>query len=128
MTGLKRILFASLLGGLALGLCIPTADAKTSAHATVAASPACDLQAHPKITKVTPDTVKAGQRITIKGNKFGTKECFQNISFGSVEIKEFTYVNDTTLEATVPSLKPGLVPVNVLTAGGTAQFMVLVQK
>jgi type 1 fimbria pilin len=128
MTGSKKTVLVSLLGGLGLLLCVSAADAKTSAHATVAASPSCDQKAHPKITKVTPDTVKPGQRITIKGNKFGTKECFQNVSFGSVGIKEFTYVNDTTLEATVPSLKPGLVPVNILTAGGTAQFMVLVQK
>jgi hypothetical protein len=128
MTGLKRNLFVSLVGGLGLVFCFSSTDAKMSSHAAVAAAPACDLQAHPKITKVTPDTVKPGQRITIKGNKFGTKECFQNVSFGSVDIKEFKYVNETTLEATVPSLKPGLVPVNVLTAGGTSQFMVLVQK
>jgi hypothetical protein len=128
MTGLKRNLLVSLVGGLGLLFCFSGSDAKTSTHATVAAAPVCDLQAHPKITKITPDTVKAGQRITIKGNKFGTKECFQNVSFGSVGIKEFKYVNETTLEATVPTLKPGLVPVNVLTAGGTSQFMVLVQK
>jgi hypothetical protein len=119
MTGLKRNLFVVLLGGLGLVFCFTATHAKVSSHAAVAAAPVCDLQAHPKITKVTPDTVKAGQRITIKGNKFGTKECFQNVSFGSVDIKEYKYVNDTTLEATVPSLKPGLVTVNVLTAGGT---------
>jgi hypothetical protein len=128
MTASKATLCVSLVGGLGLLLSVSAADAKSSAHAAVAAAPACDLQAHPKITKVTPDTVKPGQRITIKGTKFGKKECFQNVSFGPIDIKEFTYVNDTTLEATVPSLKPGLVPVNILTAGGSAQFMVLVQK
>jgi hypothetical protein len=84
--------------------------------------------AHPKITKITPDTVKTGERITIKGIKFGSKECFQNVSFGPTGTKEFKYVNDSTVEATVPDLKPGMVPVNVLTAGGSAQYMVLVKK
>jgi hypothetical protein len=101
---------------------------KAVAPAKVASAPICDLNAHPKITKVTPDTVTAGERITIKGTKFGSKECFQNVSFGPTGTKDFRYVNDSTVEATVPNLKPGMVPVNVLTAGGSAQFMVLVKK
>ena len=110
------------------------APAKTSppikavAPEKVASAPVCDLMAHPKITKVTPDTVKAGERITIKGLKFGNKECFHNVSFGPTGTKEFKYVNDSTVEATVPDLKPGMVPVNVLTAGGSAQYMLLVKK
>ena len=127
---MKSNLILSLAGVLGVLFCIGGSDAATprAIPAKVAASPTCDLQVHPKIIKVMPDTVKPGQRITIKGNKFGTKECFQNVSFGSIGTNEYKYVNDTTLEATVPNLKPGLVPVNVLTAGGTSQFMVLVQK
>ena len=70
--------------------------------------------------KVTPDTVKPGDKVTIKGNHFGTRECFDNVSFGSSSTT-FSYVNDTTLEATVPSLKAGIASVNVLTEGGTSQ-------
>ena len=127
---IKSNLILVLSGLLGVLLCIAGSDAATqrAVPAKVAAAPICDLQVHPKIVKVMPDTVKPGQRITIKGNKFGTKECFQNVSFGSIGTNDYKYVNDTTLEATVPNLKPGLVPVNVLTAGGSSQFMVLVQK
>jgi type 1 fimbria pilin len=127
---MKSNLLLSVASLLGLLLCMSGSEATsaTAVPAKVASAPACDFQVHPKIVKVTPDTVKPGQRITIKGNKFGTKQCFQNVSFGSVGTSDFKYVNDSTLEATVPNLKPGLVPVNVLTAGGSSQFMVLVQK
>ncbi len=88
----------------------------------VAQAPVCDISAHPKITKVTPDLVKPGQRIVIKGTNFGTRDCFKDVTFKSVHSKEFKYVNDSTAEATVPELKPGLVPVHILTAGGSSQF------
>src|SRR5919197_6159041 len=110
-TRMTMAVFASL-AGLLVVLWISGTEAKqttpppavtkptTPPPAKVAGAPVCDVLAHPKITKVTPDTVKPGQRITIKGNKFGTKECFQNVSFGSVGTNDYKYVNDTTLEAT----------------------------
>ena len=58
----------------------------------------------------------------IKGTNFGTRDCFKDITFKSVHPKEFKYVNDSTAEATVPELKPGLVPVHILTAAGSSQF------
>ena len=75
--------------------------------------------------KVTPDSVKPGG--IIKGENFGTKECFHQVSFGSSGPVAFRYLNETTLEATVPNMKPGLTPVNVLTEGGSSQSIVLVQ-
>ena len=88
-------------------------------------APICNPTNHPKIVKVTPDTVKPGDKVMIKGNHFGTKECFHNVSFGSSSTT-FKYVNETTLEATVPSLKAGITPINVLTEGGSSQSVVLV--
>jgi hypothetical protein len=113
------------------GLLLPTGgDAKspTAQPSSVTKAPTCDNSTHPKIMKVTPDSVKPGERITIKGSKFGTKQCFHSVSFGSVGAHEFKYVNDTTVEATVPNLKPGLVPVHVLTGGGSSQFVLLIQS
>lgn len=98
----------------------------TAPPSAVSKAPVCDISAHPKITKVTPDPVKPGQRIVIKGTNFGTRDCFKDITFKSVHPKEFKYVNDSTAEATVPELKPGLVSVHILTAGGSSQFMVQV--
>ena len=94
----------------------------TTPPSAVARAPVCDISAHPKIIKVTPDPVKPGQRIVIKGTNFGTRDCFKDVTFKSVQPKEFKYVNDSTAEATVPELKPGLVPVHILTAGGSSQF------
>jgi len=124
-----RILFAlgaSLTTGL-LGILPGTvyAGSATAPPAIVAKAPICNPSNHPKIVKVTPDTVKPGDKVTIKGNHFGTKECFQNVSFGSSSTT-FKYVNETTLEATVPSLKAGITPINVLTEGGSSQSVVLV--
>jgi hypothetical protein len=36
-------------------------------------------------------------------------------------------VNETTVEATVPEVKPGLSRVNVVTGGGSAQQVILIQ-
>ena len=98
----------------------------TAPPKAVTNAPVCDISAHPKITKVTPDPVKPGQRIVIKGTNFGTRECFKDVTFKAVHPKEFKYVNDSTAEATVPELKPGLVPVHIQTAGGSSQFTVQV--
>ncbi len=93
-------------------------------------APVCDMRARPKITKVEPDPMKPGDKITIKGENFGTKECFVGVSFGSMADGakiSFKYVNETTVEATVPAIKPGLTRVNVVTGGGSSQAIVLIQ-
>jgi hypothetical protein len=74
--------------------------------------------------------MKPGDKITIKGENFGTKECFVGVSFGSMADGakiSFKYVNETTVEATVPAIKPGLTRVNVVTGGGSSQAIVLIQ-
>lgn len=97
-------------------------------------APTCDTQLRPKITKVTPDPVKPGEKITIKGEDFGSKDCFKGVSFGSqgsdrttADIS-FKYVDEGTVEATVPNLKPGLSPVNLVTSGGSTQSILLIQS
>ena len=114
----------------------PGVEAKSSKKAknstglpkAVAKAPVCDSAIHPKIIKVTPDSVKPGQKIKIQGKNFGKKACFQTVSFGSTKARKFRYVNDSTLEATVPKMKPGLAPVNILTAGGSSEFILLIKK
>jgi len=122
----------SLVELVAILLLVSGVDAKSSKSsvappAKVAKAPACDYQSHPKITKVSPDPVKPGQKIVIKGSNFGTKQCFHNVSFGSTNANDVKYVSPTILEATVPNLKPGLVPVNIHTEAGTSQFILLIQ-
>ena len=96
-------------------------------------SPNCETHLRPKIVKVTPDPVKPGDKITIKGENFQSKECLQDVSFGSQggtrsDTKiSFKYIDETTVEAVVPELKAGLSPVNVVTVGGSAQQIVLIQ-
>lgn len=125
-----------VLGALSLVLWSPDGEAKSAKKAaaskgvpaSVAKAPVCDTHLHPKITAVTPDPVKAGQKITIKGQNFGTKACFQKVSFGRHDSGAFRYVNDSTLVATVPNLNPGLIPVHILTAGGSSEYVLLVEK
>jgi len=65
--------------------------------------PVCDRSKRPKIHKVEPDEAKPGQKVTIKGENFGTKECFHGVAFsaaGPAKI-DYKFVNDTTIEATV---------------------------
>ena len=129
--------WVTVVAGVAtLLLWVPSADAASSKRvripksvpSSVARAPVCDTYAHPKILKVTPDPVRAGQKIRIKGQNFGTKACFKHVSFGRYKAKRFKYVNNTTLEATVPGLKPGLRSVNILTAGGASKYVMLIEK
>src|SRR5688500_9423794 len=64
--------------------------------------PVCDRNKRPKITKVEPDEANPGERVTIKGENFGTKECLQGVSFSSAagQKVDYKYVNETTIEAT----------------------------
>ena len=91
-------------------------------------APVCDNRARPKITKVAPDPMKPGDKITITGENFGKKECFQTVSIGSDSAKvKFQHINETTVEATVPDVKSGLSRLNVVTSGGSSQAIILIQ-
>jgi hypothetical protein len=89
----------------------------------LAKDPVCDRSKRPKILKVEPDEVKPGDRVTIKGENFGTKECLHGVTFSSASgtTIDYTYVNDTTLEAMVPDGKTGMSFIIVVAGGGSAQ-------
>jgi IPT/TIG domain len=130
MTGQQRMTYLWIVGGL-IGILFSwsIADAKSSSPSTgkMGQPAACDYRAHPTITIVTPTHVKPGQRITIRGKNFGTKHCFHSVSFGPKSTNAWTYVSPTTVEATVPNLLPGAVPVTVSTEAGTSQYQLQVQ-
>ncbi|MFO0774226.1 MAG: IPT/TIG domain-containing protein [Nitrospiraceae bacterium] len=85
--------------------------------------PVCDRSRRPLVKAVEPDEVKPGQKITIKGENFGTKECFHGVSFSAASKSpvNYTLVNDTTIEATVPDVKTGMTFVVIVAGGGSAQ-------
>lgn len=90
---------------------------------TVEKDPVCDSSKKPKIITVEPDEAKPGQTITIRGEQFGTKDCFRGVAFsaaGSTKI-DHRYVNETTIEATVPDVRPGMSFIDVVASGGTAR-------
>jgi len=129
MTDPRLMTCLSVVTGLiGVLLCSSIADAKSSSPSTgKVAHSACDYRARPTITMVTPTHVKPGQRITISGKNFGTKHCFHSVSFGPKSTDAWTYVSPTTVEATVPNLLPGAVPVTVSTEAGTSQYQLQVQ-
>ena len=94
-------------------------------------APVCDNRSRPKITKVTPDTLKSGDKVAIQGENFGKKDCFHGVFFGSGGASgaatSYQLVNETTIEATVPNVKIGLGKLNVVTSGGSAQAIILLQ-
>ncbi len=85
--------------------------------------PVCDRSKRPRIISVQPDEVKPGDKVTIKGENFGTKECFHGVSFSAASKipVQYTLVNETTIEATVPEIKNGMTFVVVVAGGGSAQ-------
>jgi hypothetical protein len=89
----------------------------------VAKDPICDRSKRPMITKVEPDEAKPGDRVVIKGENFGTKECFHGVTFSAASGKkiDYKYVNESTIEAKVPDAKPGMTFVIVVAGGGSAQ-------
>jgi IPT/TIG domain len=119
-------LVGALIGVL---ISVSMADAKSSApsDSKTVKPTACDYRAHPTITKITPKQARPGQKITISGKNFGTKQCFHSVSFGPKSTDAWTYVNPTTVEATVPNLKPGTFPITVSTEGGESQNTLEVQ-
>ncbi len=85
--------------------------------------PVCDRSKRPKIFKVEPDEAKPGTKVVIKGENFGTKECFHGVAFsatGSAKI-DYKLVNDTTIEAIVPDAKAGMTFIDVVAGGGNAR-------
>lgn len=96
---------------------------KGSDEAAIAKDPVCDHSKRPKIFAVEPDEAKPGQRVTIKGENFGTQECFHGVAFsaaGPAKI-EHKFVNETTIEATVPDIRPGMSFIDIVTGGGNAR-------
>lgn len=85
--------------------------------------PVCDRSKRPRIAKVEPDDVKPGDKVVIKGENFGTKECFHTVTFSaSPKAKvDYKFVNDTTIEATVPDAKAGMSFLIIVAGGGSAQ-------
>jgi hypothetical protein len=85
--------------------------------------PICDSSKKPKIATVEPDEAKPGQTITVKGENFGTKDCFRGVAFsaaGSAKV-DYKFVNDTTIEVTVPDVQPGMSFIDVVAGGGNAR-------
>jgi hypothetical protein len=62
----------------------------------------------PKIKKVVPDEGKAGEKVTIAGEHFGSPGCVTMVAFGPGSPAKFTHVDDKTLTAIVPDGKGGL--------------------
>ncbi|HJU04372.1 MAG TPA: IPT/TIG domain-containing protein [Nitrospiraceae bacterium] len=96
----------------------------------VTSDPVCDRSKRPRITKVEPDEANPGERVTIKGENFGTKECLHGVSFSSAAGQkiDYQYVNETTIEATVPETKPGMSFVIIVAGGGSAQSKPVIIK
>ena len=97
----------------------------------VAKDPVCDRSKRPRIIKIEPDEAKPGDKVVVKGENFGTKECFHTVTFSSAAGAkvEFKYLNDSTVEAKVPNAKPGMSFIIVVTGGGSAQSKpVLIKK
>ena len=129
ITGPRMVRLWIGVGLVGVVLSSSPADAKSSSPSSgkMAQSAGCDYRAHPTITMVTPNHVKPGQKITISGKNFGSKHCFHSVSFGPKSTDAWTYVSPTTVEATVPNLLPGAVPVTVSTEAGTSQYQLNVQ-
>lgn len=85
--------------------------------------PICDRTKRPKILKVEPDEAKPGTKIVIRGENFGTKECFHGVAFSAAGATKVPYkfINDTTVEATVPDTKAGMTFIDIVAGGGNAR-------
>lgn len=82
----------------------------------------------PRIEKVKPDVVKAGDKVTITGLNFGVPGCLTSVSFGPGRPASFHHKNETTVTAVVPAVKKkGLALLSVTTASGEASKPVLVK-
>jgi hypothetical protein len=92
--------------------------------------PVCDRSKRPSISKVEPDEAKPGEKVMIKGENFGTKECFHGVTFSaaSKEKVDYNFLNESTIEATVPEAKAGMSFIIVVAGGGSAQSKPLLIK
>ena len=90
---------------------------------TVAKDPVCDSSRRPKISHVEPDEAKPGHTVTIKGENFGTRDCFRGVAFSAAGPTKIDYklVNDTTIEVIVPDVRPGMSFIDVVASGGNAR-------
>ncbi len=90
---------------------------------TVAKDPVCDSSKKPKILRVEPDEAKPGQTIMVKGENFGTNDCFRGVAFSATGPTKIAYkfVNETTIEVTVPDVQPGMSFIDVVASGGNAR-------
>ena len=90
---------------------------------TVAKDPICDSSRRPKISHVEPDEAKPGHTVTIKGENFGTRDCFRGVAFSAAGPTKIDYklVNDTTIEVIVPDVRPGMSFIDVVASGGNAR-------
>jgi hypothetical protein len=89
----------------------------------IAKDPVCDSSRKPKISRVEPDEAKPGQTIIIKGENFGTRDCFRGVAFsaaGPTKV-DYKFVNDTAIEVTVPEIQPGMSFIDVIASGGNAR-------
>ncbi|MBH0201125.1 MAG: hypothetical protein HP496_02190 [Nitrospira sp.] len=89
----------------------------------VAKDPVCDSSRKPKIVRVEPDEAVPGQTIRIKGENFGTKDCFRGVAFSAAgpAAIDYKFLNETTIEVTVPDVQPGMSFIDVVAAGGNAR-------
>jgi IPT/TIG domain len=93
---------------------------------TVEKDPVCDSSRKPKIHTIEPDEAKPGQKVTIKGENFGVKDCFRGVAFSAAGPAKINYqfVNDTTIVATVPDIQPGMSFIDIVAGGGNARSKV----
>ena len=100
-----------------------TESIKGSDAAKVERDPVCDQSKRPRIAKVEPDEAKPGVKVVITGENFGTKECFHTVTFSAASQipVAFKFINDSTIEATVPDAKAGMSFVIIVAGGGSAQ-------
>jgi hypothetical protein len=95
------------------------ADKPTFQTAEKAAKAKACFGEAPKIEKLTPDEGKAGEKVSIKGTKFGSADCLRSVSFGPGNAATFSMKDETTITATVPKGgRKGLALVTVTTASG----------
>jgi hypothetical protein len=91
--------------------------------AKVERDPVCDQSKRPRIAKIEPDEAKPGVKVVITGENFGTKECFHTVTFSAASNTpvDFTFMSNSTIEATVPDAKAGMSFVIIVAGGGSAQ-------
>ena len=100
-----------------------TESIKGSDASKLEQDPVCDRSKRPSIAQVEPDEAKPGEKVMIKGENFGSKECFHGVTFSaaSKEKVDYQFMNDTTIEAIVPEAKAGMSFIIVVAGGGSAQ-------